>query len=110
MIDTEVCALDAQGHSSFSLLQAGEGTLAAFCFDLLELDGRDVTRLPLEERRELLGRAGQPGPVVRISHTYDDGEALLAEAQRRGLEGVMINATGSLYRPGAAAATGSSSS
>ncbi len=100
MIDTEVCALDAQGHSSFSLLQAGEGTLAAFCFDLLELDGRDVTRLPLEERRELLSRLVTPGPVVRISHSYDDGPALLAEAQRRGLEGVMIKRSGSLYRPG----------
>ena len=70
VIDSEVCALDAQGHSSFSLLQAGQGTLAAFCFDLLELDGRDVTGLPLEERRELLSQVVTPGPVVRISHTY----------------------------------------
>ena len=100
VIDSEVCALDAQGHSSFSLLQAGQGTLAAFCFDLLELDGRDVTGLPLEERRELLSQVVTPGPVVRISHTYHDGAALLAEAQRRGLEGVMVKRSGSPYRPG----------
>ena len=87
MIDAEVCALDAQGRSSFSLLQAGEGTLALFCFDLLELDGRDVTRLPLEQRRALLAELVTPGPVVRISHTYDDGEALLAEASAAGSRG-----------------------
>jgi bifunctional non-homologous end joining protein LigD len=101
VVDAEVCALDAEGRSSFSLLQSGEGMLALFCFDLLELDGRDVTRLPLEQRRALLAEAIVPGPVVRLSHTYEDGEALLAEATRRGLEGVMIKRAGSTYRPGA---------
>lgn len=101
VIDAEVCALDSEGRSSFSLLQSGGGTLALFCFDLLELEGRDLTRLPLEQRRALLAEAIEPGPVVRLSHTYDDGEALLAEATRRGLEGVMIKRAGSIYRPGA---------
>ena len=79
-----------------------------FCFDLLELDGRDVTRLPLEERRELLAELVVPGPVVRISHSYDDGQALLAAAQRHGLEGVMVKRRDRSTGPGAAPATGSS--
>ena len=84
---------------------------ALFCFDLLELDGRDVTGLPLEERRALLAGCVEPGPVVRISHTYDDGEALLAEAARRGLEGRHDQARRLALPAGRrAAATGSSSS
>ncbi len=101
VVDGEVCALDSEGRSSFSLLQSGGGVLTLFCFDLLELDGRDVTRLPLVERRALLAGAIEPGPVVRLSHTYDDGEALLAEATRHRLEGVMIKRAASIYRPGA---------
>ena len=99
----------SEGRSSFSLLQSGGGMLALFCFDLLELDGRDVTRLPLVERRALLAGAIEPGPVVRLSHTYDDGEALLAEATRRRLEGVMIKRAALDLPAGPAAGTGSSS-
>ncbi len=100
VLDGEVCALDERGRSSFSLLQSSEGTLVFYAFDLLELDGRDVTRLPLSERLALLAEVVDPGPVVRVSHTYDDGEWLLAEAERHGLEGLMIKRATSVYRPG----------
>ena len=100
VLDGEVCALDDQGRSRFSLLQSGEGTLVFFCFDLLELEGRDVTGLPLSERRALLSEVVTAGPVVRVSHSYDDGAALLEQAKQMGLEGVMMKRPRSVYRPG----------
>src|SRR5262249_52255530 len=56
VIDGEVVALDAEGRPSFNLLQNyGSGVpLHYFAFDVLILKGRDLTGLPLIERRELL--------------------------------------------------------
>ena len=51
VLDGEICALDEQGRSRFSLLQEGGGTLVLVLFDLLELDSEPLVDLPLEERR-----------------------------------------------------------
>src|SRR5579864_1952474 len=59
VVDGEVCALDDRGVPRFQLLQNRKGLtprLAYFVFDLLWADGQDMRRLPLEERRERLGR------------------------------------------------------
>ena len=60
VLDGEVCALDDQGKSSFSLMQQGKGRLVYFVFDVLEIDGRSVLGRPLTERRDLLRRAARP--------------------------------------------------
>src|SRR5690348_14891445 len=90
VLDGEVCALDDQGRSSFSLMQQGLGRLVYYVFDVLEIDGEPVIGLPLEERRErleaVLDRRSQ---TVRVSEAFDDGEALLDAAEAQGLEGVM---------------------
>jgi bifunctional non-homologous end joining protein LigD len=54
VLDGEIVALDADGHPSFQALHhaAFEGTsLVFYAFDLLHLDGRDLTPAPLDERR-----------------------------------------------------------
>ena len=80
VVDGEVCALDAQGRPSFQLLQSGEGTLAYAVFDVLEEDGRDLTDLPLSERRERLeALVDETWPLIRLSRGFDDG----ARAARR---------------------------
>src|ERR1700720_2789360 len=57
VIDGEVVALDADGKPSFNMLQnygSAGAPLHFFVFDLLVLNGKDVTAEPLVKRRELL--------------------------------------------------------
>jgi len=90
VLDGEVCALDDEGRSSFSLMQQGIGRLVYYVFDVLEVDGRPVLDLTLTERRELLeGLLDKRSQTVRLSGVFDDGEALLEAAREQGLEGVM---------------------
>ncbi len=101
VLDGEVCALDADGHAKFGLLQRGEGSLVVYLFDLLELDGEDVTGRPLVERRALLEQTLIPGnPVVRLSVAFEDGESLLEQVRALGMEGIVSKRAGSTYQPG----------
>ncbi len=98
VLDGEVCAVDAQGRSSFSLMQQGQGRLVYFVFDVLEIEGRPVLDRPLTDRRALLadlldGRS----QTVRLSGAFDDGDALLDAARAQGLEGVMAKRASSTY-------------
>jgi bifunctional non-homologous end joining protein LigD len=86
VLDGEVCALDEQGRSSFSVMQQGSGPLVYYVFDVLEADGRPLLDLPLEERRERLAALlDLDAGVVRLSEAFDDGEALLEAAAAQGL-------------------------
>jgi bifunctional non-homologous end joining protein LigD len=100
VLDGEVCALDEDGRPRFSLLQHGGGALAMYVFDLLRLDGRDVTRLPLRERRDLLEATLIGGGVIRLSVAFDDGPALFEQSKLLGLEGVIAKRTSSRYLAG----------
>jgi bifunctional non-homologous end joining protein LigD len=101
VLDAEICALDDQGRSRFSLLQEGGGTLALVVFDLLELDSEPLVGLPLAERRKQLERlVDTRGAPVLLSPQFGDGEALLAAAREQGLEGVVAKRTDSRYQPG----------
>src|SRR5262249_312414 len=66
-----------------------------------ELDGEPLLELPLEERRArletLLDRRNK---TVRLSETFEDGEALLAAAKEQHLEGIMAKRLGSRYFEG----------
>jgi bifunctional non-homologous end joining protein LigD len=101
VIDGEVCALDEQGRSSFSVMQQGSGPLVFYAFDVLEVDGEQVIDLPLTERRrrltELLARRGD---TIRLSEAFEDGEALYTAAKEQGLEGVVAKKAESRYQPG----------
>src|SRR5206468_3140370 len=78
VLDGEVCALDDQGRASFSEMQKGSARLVYYVFDLLELDGAPLVDLPLLERRSRLqGLLDKRNRTVRLSETFDDGEALL---------------------------------
>ncbi len=101
VIDGEITRLDPTGKTSFSELQQGEGPLVFYAFDLLELDGESRIELPLTERkhqlRELLDARVK---TVAYSVEFDDGDALFAVAQERGLEGIISKRTSSAYKPG----------
>jgi len=111
VFDGEVCAVTADGKPSFQRLQqwvAGERreiAIAFALFDLVWLDGRDLRRLPLEERRELLRPLIQPleGSVLSFSTSVaarGDVASLLEFARRAGLEGFVAKRKGSTYHSG----------
>ncbi|HEY3764380.1 MAG TPA: DNA ligase D [Gaiellales bacterium] len=100
VVDGEVCALDDEGRPRFSLLQHGGGALVMYVFDLLRLDDRDVTRLPLHERRDLLEATVLGGDEVRLSLAFQDGPALLERSRELGLEGVVAKRASSRYLVG----------
>ena len=95
LIDGEAVVLEADGRSSFQALQGAlKGAPASidyYAFDLLELDGKDLTRLPLTERKEQL-RAIIPEADDRLrysEHIVGSGEKLLHNFCAAGLEGVI---------------------
>jgi bifunctional non-homologous end joining protein LigD len=103
VLDGEVCALDESGRSSFSAMQQGKaGTpIVYYVFDVLEIEGEPVIDLPLVERRKLLeGLLDRRNKTVRLSETFDDGQALLEAAKQQRLEGIMAKRLDSRYLPG----------
>jgi bifunctional non-homologous end joining protein LigD len=103
VLDGEVCALDDTGRSSFSAMQQGKaGTpLVYYVFDVLEVDGEPLVDLPLVERRKrlesLLDRRNR---TVRLSESFDDGNALYQAAMEQQLEGIMAKRLDSKYAVG----------
>ena len=103
VVDGEVCALDEDGRPSFSAMQQGKpGTpIVYYVFDLLEVEGEPVIDLPLEERRKRLEKLlDKRNRIVKFSESFDDGDALLAAAEKQRLEGIMAKRLGSRYLPG----------
>ena len=106
LMDGEVAAVLPDGRTSFQGLQnVGRGAeLAYFVFDLLHLDGADVARLPLEERKARLERLLAPiagRSVLRYSaHVVGGGARFLEVACERGLEGIVSKRRDRPYEPG----------
>jgi DNA ligase D-like protein (predicted ligase) len=104
-LDGELCAVRPDGTTTFADLQGHRVTPAAlvyFAFDLLHLDGEDLTRLPLLERKaklETLLRRAPPG-IRFSSHVIDNGARVYEEAAKQGLEGIVSKAIDAPYRPG----------
>ena len=71
-------------------------------FDLLELDGQDFCRQPIEHRkRALAGLVGAPSPGLAVStHLRGDGEIVYQQACKFGCEGIVSKRIGSTYRSG----------
>jgi bifunctional non-homologous end joining protein LigD len=108
LIDGEVVVEDAKGISSFSGLQAAlkagdRDRFVYYVFDLLHLDGRDLTDLPLIERKaelaRLVGKA-QRGPIRYSEHFEDAGPAVLRHACQLALEGIVSKRSDAPYRSG----------
>jgi bifunctional non-homologous end joining protein LigD len=104
LIDGEAIVCDENGLADFELIRrdgAGEG--AVLCaFDLLELDGQDLRRRPIEERKGLLAKLlnGQQTSIV-LNQVYEgDGAIVFGLACRLGCEGIVSKRLGSIYRRG----------
>jgi len=71
---------------------------ALMVFDLLRLDGEDLTGRPLEERRALLEGLPLGESTWQVPAAYDDGGMLFDATLQQGLEGVVSKRRGSRYR------------
>jgi bifunctional non-homologous end joining protein LigD len=107
MLDGEIVALDEEGRSSFQLLQARElpgerPSIFYYVFDLIQLDGKDLTAVPLLKRKAMAKMLLARMPdTVRFSASIDaDSERVLKEMQARGLEGVIAKRKDSKYEIG----------
>jgi bifunctional non-homologous end joining protein LigD len=107
LIDGEIAALDNEGRSSFQLLQARELSgerppIFYYVFDLLQLDGKDLTGIPLLNRKAMAKMLLERAPdTIRFSASIAaQSERILAEMKSRGLEGVIAKQKDSKYEIG----------
>ena len=103
VIDGEICVLDPQGVPRFELIQQGRLEEAIlFAFDLLRLDGEDLRGQPLEKRRDLLRSVlSNATAELRLAEAVEGSiDEALEEMRRRGMEGLLLKARGSLYEKG----------
>ena len=107
-LDGEVALLLPDGRTSFQALQnifsgGDRSNLTYFVFDLLHLDGEDVARLPLEQRKARLADLlhSQKRKCLRYSeHVVGHGAEVFARACRMGLEGIVSKRRDLPYTPG----------
>ena len=110
LIDGEIVALDSDGNPDFSTLQAvlkrGHGSqgpkdkLAFFAFDVLEVDGDDLTghsNIERKEHLEALLKGAQP-PIQVAEHVIGAGETLYAQMCKAGQEGIISKRIDAPYR------------
>lgn len=115
VLDGELILTDAQGKPDFEALQARSLTSdrarvqllsrqapATFvAFDILALNGDDLTGRPLRERREILGRTVTEGSALACSRALmGDARALFRLTTEQGLEGIVQKRLDSRYQPG----------
>jgi DNA ligase D-like protein (predicted ligase) len=106
-LDGELCGVRSDGIISFSMIQlasdAGNAAgLVFFLFDLLYLDGQDLTAAPLIERKErLAGLLAQAGSPLHFSdHQIGLGPAFYEQACPLGVEGIVSKRADATYAPG----------
>ena len=115
VVDGEIVAFDHHGRPSFSLLQnrmhltrpreiereVVRTPIVYMLFDLLRLDGHDLTSMPLRQRRTLLeDLVDDLEAPIQVPPVFDDVDAALTASEQFGLEGVVAKDPGSRYRPG----------
>ena len=105
-LDGELCGVDEAGLPTFAHTQAatdGERNvqLVYYAFDLLHLDGWDLSGLQLIERKALLEPLLASKPGLQFNgHEIGDGELILKHAGKLGFEGVVSKTIDAPYAPG----------
>lgn len=103
VIDCEVVAVDAENPpgSSGSSRANRSVNLRLYAFDLLHVNGKDVTGEPIEKRKERLCSLTIDSSVLFCPSLECDPEMLIEEVKRLALEAVIAKRKGSTYEPGA---------
>jgi len=114
ILDGEVVALNQNGVSNFSALQAAlsdgtTGNLVFFVFDMMFAEGNDLQSLPLRERKGMLRtflgeqKQGRKERIRYIDHVEANGAAVLESARKLQLEGIISKRLDSTYESGRSA-------
>jgi DNA ligase D-like protein (predicted ligase) len=104
-LDGELCGVMADGRTAFNLIQnatdTGEGSLVFFLFDLLFLDGENLTVLPLVERKARLAYLlnGAPECLRYNDHQIGHGPSFHRLACEHGVEGIVSKRANGSYEP-----------
>ncbi|RYZ22129.1 MAG: DNA ligase D [Chitinophagaceae bacterium] len=109
VFDGEIVAVDEKGLGNFQLLQNWQNSpvsLRYYIFDVLWVEGYDVTQLPLLERKALLQKLLPPEDEVLFysDHVQGKGGDFFKAALKQGLEGIMGKKADSIYTVGARSA------
>ncbi|CAG5003167.1 Multifunctional non-homologous end joining protein LigD [Dyadobacter sp. CECT 9275] len=105
IVDGEVVVTMKNGISSFGALQnwrsEADGNLYYYVFDIVWLDGKDLTGLPLFERKTILKSVLPAEGIIRSGYSVQaDGTAFFGAARDLGIEGIIAKKSDSLYLPG----------
>lgn len=107
ILDGEMCVQNAAGITDFAALRrsirSAPGRLVLFAFDLLALDGADLRREPLRDRRRRLQDLVGADPASRIHFSPEHvggGKAFFRAADQHGLEGIVSKQANSPYTSG----------
>ncbi len=112
ILDGEIVALDEHGMPRFQLLQPrvgrksgidalrGAAQIVYFVFDLLYVDGYDLTQCTVVERKAKLAEILRPSNFIKLSeHVAGEGKAFFREIEKFHLEGMMAKRAASKYVP-----------
>ena len=111
VLDGEIVVLDDQGRPSFSMMQQRTGIrkggkrtgarrdlpVQYYVFDVIYLDGYDLRRVGLEQRKQALAQIIAPNELIRYSDHFPQGLALFDLAKQKGLEGILAKQRASHY-------------
>jgi bifunctional non-homologous end joining protein LigD len=105
VIDGEIVVLGADGKSDFSAIQnwqrRKDGQLVYNVFDIIWFDGRDLTGLPLTQRKAILEAILPADERIRLSKAFTvNGIAFFHAAEKAGIEGIMAKKADSAYSAG----------
>src|SRR5688572_9405511 len=102
VIDCEIVALDDGGPAFDAAGKAKpNANLRLYAFDLLHVNGRDVTGEPIEKRKERLCSLTLDSAILFCPSLHCEPELLIEEVKRLALEAVIAKRKGSSYEPGA---------
>ena len=103
-IDGEAIVVDTNGLATFDLLRSWHHNHAAVlcAFDLIELDGKNLRRTPIEERKHALANVlyRERDGIAFNKHYDGDGAIIFKHACALGCEGIVSKRLGSTYRSG----------
>ena len=104
LLDGEIVALDSKGKPSFQALQHRSThrnyAIVFYAFDLLHIDGVDLTMIPLEERRRRLPKVVKGSGVLLSEPLPGNPQQVIEAVSRIGLEGIVAKRKDSLYQSG----------
>jgi bifunctional non-homologous end joining protein LigD len=98
-------SFDGNGTPNFDRIRyrRHDASVFLYAFDLIELNGDDLRRDPLEVRKATLASVlSKTGPGLRLNEhlEHEDGEVVFRHACKLGLEGIVSKRKGSPYRSG----------